>query len=41
MLGKIAGRTYGHEFEQAPGDSEGQEKPGVLQSTGSQTVRLD
>ena len=28
-------------FEQAPGDSEGQEKPGMLQSTGSQIVRLD
>ena len=27
----------GHEFEQAPGDDEGQ-KPGVLQSMGSQRV---
>ena len=29
----------GHEFEQAPGDGEG--KPGVLQSMGSQRVRHD
>ena len=29
----------GHEFEQALGDSEGQGKPGMLQSTGSQRVR--
>ena len=27
----------GHEFEQTPGDSEGQWSPGVLQSTGSQS----
>ena len=32
-------RLNGHEFEQAPGDGEGQTgKPGVLQSTGSQRV---
>ena len=24
----------GHKFEQAPGDGEGQDKPGVLQSMG-------
>ena len=29
----------GHEFEQAPGNGEGQGKPGMLQSTGSQRVR--
>ena len=28
----------GHDFEQALGDSEGQGKPGVLQSMGSQRV---
>ena len=28
----------GHEFEQTPGDSEGQESPGVLQSMGLQRV---
>ena len=27
----------GHEFEQTPGDSEGQGKPGVLQSMRSQS----
>ena len=27
----------GREFEQTPGDSEGQGKPGVLQSMGSQS----
>ena len=30
----------GHEFEQALGDGEGQ-KPGMLQSMGSQRVRQD
>ena len=34
-------RLSRHEFEQAPGDSEGQEKPGVLQVTGSQGVGHD
>ena len=29
----------GPEFEQTPGDGEGQGKPGMLQSTGSQRVR--
>ena len=29
----------GHEFEQTPGDSEGQESLVVLQSMGSQRVR--
>ena len=29
----------GHEFQQAPGVGDGQGKPGVLQSTGSQRVR--
>ena len=28
----------GHEFEQTPGDSEGQGKPGLLQPMGSQRV---
>ena len=31
-------RLNGHEFEQTPGDGEGQGKPGVLQSMGSQRV---
>ena len=31
----------GHEFEQAPGDGEGQGSPGVLQFMGSQRVRHD
>ena len=31
----------GHEFEQAPGDGEGQGKPGVLQFLGSQRARQD
>ena len=31
----------GHEFEQAPGEDEGQEKPGMLQSMGLQRVRHD
>ena len=31
----------GHEFEQTLGDGEGQGKPGVLQSVGSQRVRHD
>ena len=31
----------GHEFEQAPGDGEGIERPGVLQSIGQQRVRHD
>ena len=31
----------GHEFEQAPGVGDGQGRPGVLQSMGSQTVRQD
>ena len=31
----------GHEFEQTLGDSEGQGKPGVLQSMGSQRVGHD
>ena len=30
----------GREFEQAPGDSEGQGKPGLLQFMGSQRIRL-
>ena len=34
-------RLNGHEFEQTPGDGEGQGKPGVLQSMGSQRVRQD
>ena len=34
-------RLNGHEFEQALGDGEGQGKPGVLQSMGSQRVRHD
>ena len=29
-------RLKGHEFEQAPGDGEGQGSPGVLQFMGSQ-----
>ena len=39
---EMAGRhhgLYGHEFDQAPGDGEG--KPGMLQSIGSQRVRHD
>ena len=31
----------GHEFEQAPGDGEGQGSPGVLHFMGLQTVRHD
>ena len=31
----------GHELEKAPGDSGGQEKPGVLQSMRSQRVGYD
>ena len=31
----------GHEFEQTLGDREGEGKPGVLQSMGSQRVRHD
>ena len=31
----------GHEFEKALGDSEGQGKPGMLQSMGLQRVRHD
>ena len=31
----------GHEFEQTLGDSKGQRKPGVLQSTGLQRVGHD
>ena len=31
----------GHETEQTPGDSEGQGKPGMLQSMGSQRVGHD
>ena len=34
-------RLNGHEFEQAPGDGEGQGSPGVLHFMGSQTVRHD
>ena len=34
-------RLKGHEFEQAPGDGEGQGRPGVLQSMGLQRVRHD
>ena len=34
-------RLNGHEFEQTPGDGEGQGKPGVLQSMGLQRVRQD
>ena len=32
-------RLNGHEVEQTLGDSEGQEEPGMLQSTRSQRVR--
>ena len=32
-------RLEGHEFVQTPGDGERQGEPGMLQSTGSQTVR--
>ena len=34
-------RLYGHEFEQAPGDSDGQGSPGMLQSMGLQKVGHD
>ena len=34
-------RLDGHEFEQARGVGDGQGKPGVLQSTGSQRVGHD
>ena len=34
-------RLNGHEFEQTLGDSEGQGKPGVLQSMGLQRVRYN
>ena len=34
-------QLYGHEFEQARGVGDGQGKPGVLQSTGSQRVGHD
>ena len=34
-------RLNGHEFEQTLGDSEGQGKPGVLESMGSQGVGHD
>ena len=34
-------RLNGYEFEQAPGDGEGQGKSGVLQSTGSLRVGHD
>ena len=34
-------RLDGHEFEQALGVGDGQEKPGVLQSMGSQRVGHD
>ena len=34
-------RLYGHEFEQAPGDSEDEGSPGVLQSMGFQKVWHD
>ena len=34
-------RLDGHEFEQAPGDGEGQGSLAVLQSMGSQRVRHD
>ena len=34
-------RLNGHEFEQTPGDSEEQGKPGKLQSMGSQRVGHD
>ena len=34
-------RLSEHEFEQTPRDSEGQGKPGVLQSTRSQRARHD
>ena len=34
-------RLKGHEFEQAPGDGEGQGRPGVLQSMGLQRVGHD
>ena len=34
-------RLDGHEFEQAPRDNEGQGKPGVLQSVGSQRAGHD
>ena len=31
-------QLHGHEFEPAPGDSEGEGSPGVLQSMGFQKV---
>ena len=34
-------RLKGYEFEQIPGFGDGQGKPGVLQSMGSQRVRHD
>ena len=34
-------RLNGHEFEQIPGDGEGQGKPGVLQSMRLQSVGQD
>ena len=34
-------RLNGHEFEQTPGDSEGQGSLGVLQSMGSQRIGHD
>ena len=34
-------RLNGHEFEQTPGDSEEQGKPGMLQAMGSQRVGHD
>ena len=34
-------RLNGHEFEQTPGDGEGQGSLAVLQSMGSQRVRQD
>ena len=37
MSGRIL-RLNGHEFEKTPGDSEGQGKPGMPQSMGSQRV---
>ena len=34
-------RLNGREFEQTPGDSEGQGKPGMLLSVGSQRIGYD
>ena len=41
MMHVIFKTYYGHEFEQSPGDGEGQGSLAMLQSMGSQTVRHD